>query len=97
MGVALSDESPRWLISNGKREKGVQVLCRLRGLPETHDYIRGELAQIDDAINVQASTIGLGFNAPFRGAWNSKSVQWRIFLSCSLFFWQNGSGIKPSM
>ncbi|KAL1862765.1 hypothetical protein VTK73DRAFT_6664 [Phialemonium thermophilum] len=93
-GALFTDESPRWLISNGKRQKGLRVLTRLRGLPEDHIYLKEEIAQIDQAIEVQASSIGLGFNAPFKELWRNKSVQFRFFLAASLFFWQNGSGIN---
>ncbi|KAK9380000.1 quinate permease [Kockiozyma suomiensis] len=93
-GTCFTDESPRWLIANGKREKGINVLSRLRNLPSDHSYIREEVALIDQAIDFQAQSIGLGFYAPFKEARKNKSVQWRLFLAGSLFVWQNGSGIN---
>ncbi|TPX11254.1 uncharacterized protein E0L32_001072 [Thyridium curvatum] len=93
-GALVTDESPRWLISNGKRQKGIQVLSGLRNLPEDHIYLREEIAQIDQQIEIQASSIGLGFNAPFIELWNNSNVPFRLFLAGSLFFWQNGSGIN---
>ncbi|UPL02715.1 hypothetical protein LCI18_013649 [Fusarium solani-melongenae] len=47
LGALVSDESPRWLIANGKREKGLRVLSKLRNLPLDHPYMEEEIAQID--------------------------------------------------
>lgn len=94
VGALVTDESPRWLISNGKREKGMKVLSRLRNLPIDHVYLREEIAQIDQQIEVQAASIGLGFNAPFKEFWRNSNIRFRLFLAGSLFFWQNGSGIN---
>ncbi|GAD92731.1 quinate permease [Paecilomyces variotii No. 5] len=94
IGMLFCDESPRWLIFNGQREKGVNTLSRLRNLPLDNVYLREEIAQIDQAVDDLANSIGLGFMAPFREIMKSKSMQWRLFLIGSLFFWQNGSGIN---
>ncbi|CAI6026389.1 unnamed protein product [Clonostachys chloroleuca] len=94
IGALLTDESPRWLMTNGKREQGIKVLSRLRNLPADHPYLQEEISQIDQGIEMQAQTIGLGFYAPFKEAKRNKSMQWRLFLAGSLFFWQNGSGIN---
>ncbi|KAJ9207608.1 hypothetical protein DTO027B5_6097 [Paecilomyces variotii] len=93
-GMLICDESPRWLIFNGQREKGVNTLSRLRNLPLDHAYLHEEIAQIDQAVDDVANSIGLGFMAPFRGILRNKNIQWRLFLSGALFFWQNGSGIN---
>jgi hypothetical protein len=81
-------------MTNGKREQGIKVLSRLRNLPADHQYLQEEISQIDQGIEMQAQTIGLGFYAPFKEAKRNKSMQWRLFLAGSLFFWQNGSGIN---
>ena len=94
LGALVTDESPRWLITNGKREKGIRILSRLRNLSPDHVYLREEIAQIDQAVDFKASAIGLGFYVPFKEAWRDKQMQWRLFLAGSLFFWQNGSGIN---
>ncbi|CAH0055935.1 unnamed protein product [Clonostachys solani] len=36
IAAILTDESPRWLMSNGKREQGIKVLARLRNLAADH-------------------------------------------------------------
>ncbi|KAJ4219560.1 hypothetical protein NW759_007948 [Fusarium solani] len=94
LGALVSDESPRWLMANGKREKGLRVLSKFRNLPLDHPYMKEEIAQIDLGIEEQARTIGLGFNAPFKEVAHKRNIQWRMFLAGSLFFWQNGSGIN---
>lgn len=87
-------ESPRWLISRGKREQGIRNLCWIRQLHGNEMYIVEEVASIDAAIEYQRSTIGLGFWQPFRALCNNKMTMYRFFLGGSLFFWQNASGIN---
>ncbi|CZR55111.1 uncharacterized protein PAC_04997 [Phialocephala subalpina] len=59
IGTFFLVESPRWLIHNNQRKKGLATLARLRGLNQDHIYLREEIAQIDQAIELQASTIGI--------------------------------------
>ena len=53
-----------------------------------------EIGAIDQALEHQRSTIGLGFWKPFVAAWTNKKILYRLFLGSMLFFWQNGSGIN---
>ena len=53
-----------------------------------------EVSAIDAAIEYQSSTVGLGLWQPFKALGENPVVQYRFFLGCSLFFWQNGSGIN---
>lgn len=39
-------ETPRALIANGKTEQGLENLCKLRGLPADHPYVRAEYMEI---------------------------------------------------
>lgn len=94
IGTFVLVESPRWLIHNGRREAGIKSLSRLRGLPATDIYMKEEIAQVDQSIELQRSTIGMGFWAPFQEVTRNKKIMWRLFLGSSLFFWQNGSGIN---
>lgn len=94
LGSLLLIESPRWLIHSGKREEGIASLARLRGLDRNHVYLQEEVSQIDQAIEVQCSTISMGFTAPLKEVYRNKKVMYRFFLGGALFFWQNGSGIN---
>jgi len=45
-GLFLLPETPRYYVHKGELQKATQVLSRLRGQPETSDYITEELAEI---------------------------------------------------
>jgi sugar porter (SP) family MFS transporter len=94
LGSLFLVESPRWLIQSGQREKGIAGLSKLRGLDLNHVYLQEELAQIDHGIELQRSSIGMGFTAPFKAVYRNKKVMYRFLLGGALFFWQNGSGIN---
>jgi sugar porter (SP) family MFS transporter len=94
IGAFLIKESPRWLFQRGRREEGIRNLCWLRQLPVDHIYIEEEIANIDDALNKQAASVGLGFWDPFHALVSNKRVLYRFLLGGSLFFWQNTSGIN---
>ena len=87
-------ESPRWLISKGKREQGIKNLCWIRQLPADEIYIVEEVAFLDAALEEQTASIGTGFWKPFQAVGRNRKIQWRFFLGGALFFWQNGSGIN---
>ncbi|KAH0386255.1 quinate permease, partial [Aureobasidium melanogenum] len=94
IGSLWLKESPRWLYSKGRREEGLKNLCWIRKLESNDLYVVEEVASIDAALDHQASTMGMGFTAPFRAVAKSRAVQWRFFLGGMLFMWQNGSGIN---
>lgn len=94
IGGVFLRESPRWLFLRDRREEAIKNLCWVRGLDQTEIYIIEEIGAIDQALEEQRSSIGLGFWKPFKAAYSSKKVMWRLFLGSMLFFWQNGSGIN---
>lgn len=93
LGAIWMKESPRWLLSKGKRELALKNLCWIRNLPPTDMYIIEEVAAIDAQIEHDRIHIGAGFWKPF-AALKNRQVQWRFFLGSMLFLWQNGSGIN---
>ena len=42
----FQSESPRYLIKQGKHERALATMARLRHLPETHPYVTKEIAAI---------------------------------------------------
>jgi sugar porter (SP) family MFS transporter len=94
MGSFWLHESPRWLMSKGKREKAIKNLCWIRQLPEDDIYIKEELYAIDQNIERQEAAGGQGFWQPFKLLASNRHIQWRFFLGGMLFFWQNASGIN---
>jgi len=81
-------------MTRDKRKQALNNLCWIRNLPIDDIYMLEEVSAIDAAIEYQSSTVGLGFWQPFQALWNNRSVSYRFFLGCSLFFWQNTSGIN---
>lgn len=57
IGVLFTPESPRFLLSQGKRTKATKLLSRLRNLPETHPYLVEELAGIEAQINHEIESV----------------------------------------
>lgn len=94
VGLFFIKESPRWLMSRDRRQLALKNLCWIRKLDQDDIYMLEEVSAIDAALEQQASTVGLGFWQPFKALGNDKKVMYRFFLGCSLFFWQNGSGIN---
>lgn len=94
IGLFFIKESPRWLMSKGKRTEALTNLCWIRKLSSDDIYMLEEVSAIDAALEHQHSTVGLGFWQPFRALGNDKKVMYRFALGCSLFFWQNTSGIN---
>ena len=94
VGAFVIKESPRWLFSRGRREEGIRNLCWLRSLPQDHLYMQEEIFAIDNAIEYQRSTVGLGFWQPFRAVINDRKTTYRFLLGGSLFLWQNATGIN---
>jgi len=87
-------ESPRWLLSKGRRDEALKNLAWIRNLPTDHIYMIEEVAFLDAALEEQHSTIGVGFWKPFQAVAKDRRIQWRFFLGGMLFLWQNGSGIN---
>ncbi|KAL4938156.1 hypothetical protein BDV06DRAFT_201553 [Aspergillus oleicola] len=87
-------ESPRWLFLKGRRAQAMANLCWIRQLDESDIYITEEVAAIDQALEEQIATVGVGFWKPFQAVYQRKAILYRLFLGCMLFFWQNGSGIN---
>ncbi|KAG2415392.1 quinate permease [Aspergillus terreus] len=94
LGILFVRESPRWLFLRGRREQAIENLCWIRQLPVDHIYMIEEIGAIDQSLEQQRSTIGLGFTKPFLAVWSNKRIMYRLFLGSMLFLWQNGSGIN---
>ncbi|KAK5091177.1 hypothetical protein LTR05_001357 [Lithohypha guttulata] len=93
-GIFLIKESPRWLFMRGRRQEGIRNLCWLRQLEPSDVYIQEEVKYMDDAIEHQKATVGMGFWQPIKSVFTQKKVLYRLLLGGSLFLWQNATGIN---
>lgn len=93
IGLFFIRESPRWLITKGKVEKANANLCFLRNLPNDHTYIQEEIAAVREQYEHEIAIVGEGFFAPMREFWRNKALLKRLFITTSLFLFQNGTGV----
>lgn len=94
VGAFIIKESPRWLFSRGRREEGIRNLTWLRQLTVEDVYMQEEIFAIDNAIEEQRASVGLGFWQPFRAVIHDRKTTYRFLLGGSLFLWQNATGIN---
>ncbi|GAA6024776.1 hypothetical protein JCM10207_005582 [Rhodosporidiobolus poonsookiae] len=87
-------ESPRWLITRGKRDQALKNLCWIRGLDASDSYIINEVNEIDVQVEHDRTAVGSGFFAPFRQVFGKGFLFRRMLITTSLFIWQNGTGIN---
>ncbi|KAJ4350853.1 hypothetical protein N0V95_004351 [Ascochyta clinopodiicola] len=83
-------ETPRWLWTKGRREKGIANLCWYRQLDPEDPYVLEEIEMMD----LQINDLPTGFIKPIRLALTNNTVLWRLFLGHMLFLLQNFSGIN---
>ncbi|KXJ88341.1 general substrate transporter [Microdochium bolleyi] len=58
-GVAsfFTPETPRFLLSQGKRTEALATLCRFRNLPEGHPYVQSEFQGIETQLDVEVEVV----------------------------------------
>ncbi|EMS21278.1 quinate permease [Rhodotorula toruloides] len=87
-------ESPRWLITRGRRSEALKNLCYIRKLQPEDAYIINEMNEIDVQVEHDRTAVGEGFWAPFRQVFGKGFLFRRMLITTSLFIWQNGTGIN---
>ncbi|KAK7975377.1 hypothetical protein PG989_013840 [Apiospora arundinis] len=86
-------ETPRALISKGKRDLGLRNLCKLRGLPEDHPYVRGEYMEIcAQADEEQEKAKGQSYWVIAKEILLVASNRRRLFLAVTLFVFHKLTG-----
>ncbi|KAK2028423.1 quinate permease [Colletotrichum zoysiae] len=86
-------ETPRALISKGKTEQGLRHLCKLRGLPADHTYVRQEYMEIlAQAEAEQKKEKGYGYIVVVKDIFTNASNRRRLFLAVMLFLFHKLTG-----
>ncbi|KAH8682967.1 putative quinate permease [Tricladium varicosporioides] len=93
VGLALCNESPRWLARNDNWEKATAVLSRLRNLPPTHEYITMELDEMRDQLENERLLVGgASFMDLQKEMWLIKGNRNRALTSIGLMICQQMTG-----
>ncbi|KAM0323874.1 hypothetical protein ACHAQA_008455 [Verticillium albo-atrum] len=86
-------ETPRALISKGKKERGLKNLCKLRGLPAEHPYVHQEYMEINAQAEFEQSQYkGYNYIAVFKDIGKNPSNRRRFFLAVMLFLFHKLTG-----
>ena len=88
-------ESPRWLLSVSKTDKAKRSLSWVRNLPEDHEYIAEELAEIQSSITHELELSGGSRSyAKIFKELTAPGIRWRAAMSVLLMLLQNLTGIN---
>ncbi|EON62500.1 hypothetical protein W97_01723 [Coniosporium apollinis CBS 100218] len=89
----LCNESPRWLAKADRWEEATKTLARVRNLPQTHDYVRGELAEIAAQLEHERLLVGGAKTMDLlREMWTIPGNRKRTLISIALMVCQQMTG-----
>ncbi|KAF3765891.1 general substrate transporter [Cryphonectria parasitica EP155] len=78
--ILIFPESPRWLISHGRKDEGLQTLAKLHAHGNVDDpWVRAEFAQIEEAVAYDAEHEAKSYMELFK----SRSSFRRLLIACS--------------
>ncbi|OTB02824.1 hypothetical protein M426DRAFT_13072 [Hypoxylon sp. CI-4A] len=86
-------ESPRWLISHGKKTQAIEVLCAVHDMHPSEDYIVQEERAISHAIELENETNqSKSFFSIFKN--DGVRTRYRVILAWGAQFMNQGGGIN---
>ncbi|KAK8048995.1 quinate permease [Apiospora phragmitis] len=90
---AVVIDTPRGLITRGKRELGLKNLCKLRNLPAEHPYVHQEYSEICAQVDAeQELTKGTNYWVVMKDIFTIRSNTRRFFLATTLFVFHKFTG-----
>lgn len=89
----MCNESPRWLARKDRWDEAASKLALVRGLPSTHPYVAGELAEIQEQLEHERRLIGdAKFKDLMREMWLIPGNRKRALISVGLMICQQMTG-----
>lgn len=88
-------ESPRWLMSKGKKSASAKALAWIPNFPQEHPYLIAELSAIDHGVQEELGSTHSGRDwRQILAELKQVTVRRRLLLSCGLMLVQNFTGIN---
>lgn len=94
VGMLFCQESPRWLARTDQWERSVEVLSKVRQLPESHPYVQAEMLEMRRQLEEEMASVngGKGFMSLMREMWTIPGNRRRAILSVVLMVCQQLTG-----
>ncbi|EGG07923.1 uncharacterized protein MELLADRAFT_47943 [Melampsora larici-populina 98AG31] len=92
--ISYLKESPRWLLSRGRKDEALNSLCWIRNSIQDDPLIQNEFSIMESSLEKQNEQLGNSFWAPFEKLLFHRPLLTRLMIAGSLFIFQNGTGIN---
>lgn len=91
------NESPRWLARADRWEEASKVMAKIRGLPESHEYVQAEIADIQIQLEHERALVGgATFKDLMKEMWLIPGNRKRALISIGLMICQQMTGTNAS-
>jgi hypothetical protein len=95
VGMFFVPETPRFLMMKGKFEQAEETLCRIRKLPESHEYLQWEFKQTRAQVEAEALVRGNDTTWDLlKQLKKSKGHRKRLILGLAILFFKTFSGVQ---